>query len=135
MATTTAAISIASSDLTGDALALSATTTLYKAGTVIGLDQTTGLASKYYAAVQSNVEIIPAGSYDDNGAHWVYIKNSGSSTEDYFTIELSLSGYPVLGRLYGGDWTWLPYEGETGIGISSSATKMTLEYMVVYQSV
>ena len=135
MATTTAAISIASSDLTGNTLAVSSTSTLYKAGTVVGLDQTTGLSSKYYAAAQSNVEIIPAGSYDDNGAHWVYIKNSGSSTEDYFTIELSLSGYPVLGRLYGGDWTWLPYEGETGIGISSSAIKMTLEYMVVYQDV
>ena len=135
MATTTAAISVSSADLTGDSIAIASTSTLNKAGTVIGLDQTTGLSSRYYAAAQSNVEIVAAGTYDNNIAAWVYMRNPGASTEDYFTIELSLSGYPVLGRLYGGDWCWIPYEGETGIGISSSAIKMTLEYMVVYQDV
>ena len=133
MATTTAAISISSADLTGDTLAISATSTLYKAGTVVGLDQTTGLASKYYAAAQSNATLIAAGSYDDNTANWVYIKNPGSSTEDYFTIELGASNI-TLGRLYGGDWCLLPYEGEQDIDISSSGTKMTLEYMVIYQA-
>jgi len=133
MATTTAAISISSADLTGDTLAISATSTWYKAGTVVGLDQTTGLASRYYAAAQTNQALISAGSYDDNTANWVYIKNPGSSTEDYFTIELGASNI-VLGRLYGGDWCLLPYEGEQDIDISSSGTKMTLEYMVIYQA-
>ena len=133
MATTTAAISISSADLTGDTLAISATSTLYKAGTVVGLDQTTGLASKYYAAAQSNATLVSAGSYDDNTANWIYIKNPGSSTEDYFTLELGASNI-VLGRLYGGDWALLPYEGEQDLDISSSGTKMSLEYMVIYQS-
>jgi hypothetical protein len=132
MATTTAAISVASTDLTGNTLAVASTSTLYKAGTVIGLDQTTGLSSKYYAAAQSNLEIVAAGTYDDNIAGWVYLKNPGSSTEDYITVQIS-AGNLVVGRLYGGDWCWLPYEGENGIGISTSAVKMTLEYMVVYQ--
>ena len=132
MATTTAAISISSSDLTGNSLAVASTNTLYKAGTVIGLDQTTGLSSKYYAAAQANLEIVAAGTYDDNIAAWVYLKNPGSSTEDYITVQIS-AGNLVVGRLYGGDWCWIPYEGENGIGISTSTTKMTLEYMVVYQ--
>tara|TARA_R110000824_G_scaffold297376_1_gene485566 strand:+ start:734 stop:1138 length:405 start_codon:yes stop_codon:yes gene_type:complete len=133
MATTTASISVSSSDLTGNALAVASTSTLYKAGTVIGLDQTTGLSSKYYAAAQTNLEVIAADQYDDNTANWIYMKNPGSSTEDYITVQVS-AGNLVLGRLYGGDWMWLPYEGENGIGISTSATKMTLEYMVVYQA-
>ena len=48
MATTTASITLSSGDLTGDALALSASTTLTKAGTVTGLDQTTGVSRKTY---------------------------------------------------------------------------------------
>ena len=132
MATTTAAISVASTDLTDNALSLASTNTLYKAGTSVGLDQSTGLGSKYYAAAQSNVTLISAASYDDNTANWVYLKNPGSSTEDYFTIELGASNI-VIGRLYGGDWMWIPYEGEQDIDISSSAIKMTLEYMVIYQ--
>jgi len=132
MATTTSSISVSSSDLTGNSIAVSSTNTLYKAGTVIGLDQTTGLSSKYYAAAQSNATLVSAGTYEDNTANWVYIKNPGSSTEDYFTVELGASNI-VIGRLYGGDWMWIPYEGEQDIDISSSATKMTLETMVIYQ--
>jgi hypothetical protein len=133
MATTTAAISVASADLTGNALSLASTNTLYKAGTSVGLDQSTGLGSKYYAAAQSNVTLISAASYDDNTANWVYLKNPGSSRDEYFTIELGASNI-VIGRLYGGDWMWIPYEGEQDIDISSSATKMTLETMVIYQT-
>ena len=132
MATTTSSISVSSSDLTGNSIAVSSTNTLYKAGTVIGLDQTTGLSSKYYAAAQSNATLVSAGTYEDNTANWVYIKNPGSSTEDYFTVELGASNI-VIGRLYGGDWMWIPYEGEQDIDISSSAIKMTLETMVIYQ--
>ena len=46
MATTTATLTLSSADLTGDALSLSTTTTLTKAGTLTGLDQTTGVGRK-----------------------------------------------------------------------------------------
>ena len=133
MATTTAAISVASADLTGNALSLASTNTLYKAGTSVGLDQSTGLGSKYYAAAQSNATLIASGSYDASTANWVYLKNPGSSRDEYFTIELGASNI-VIGRLYGGDWMWIPYAGAQDIDISSSATKMTLETMVIYQA-
>ena len=134
MATTTATLTLTSADLSSQGLGVTATSTLYKAGTTIGLDQTTGLTKKIYAAAQTNTEIIGAGSYDDNQSARVYIKNVGSSTTDYFSINLGASSI-VLGRLYGGDWMFIPYEGEQGIDISSSTTSMELEYMVIYQSV
>ena len=129
MATTTATLTIAS-DINTDALALTTTHTLNKAGTTIGLEQSSGLAKKIYAAAQSNATLISAGDYADNTASRVYIKNTGSSSTDYFTLELGASNI-VLGRLYGGDFTWLPYEGEQDIDISSTGTNMELEFMVL----
>jgi hypothetical protein len=129
MATTTATLTI-SSDINTDALALTTTHTLNKAGTTIGLEQSSGLAKKIYAAAQSNATLISAGDYTDNTASRVYIKNTGSSSTDYFTLELGSSNI-VLGRLYGGDFCWLPYEGEQDIDISSTGTNMELEFMVL----
>jgi len=129
MATTTATLTL-TSDINTDALALTTTHTLNKAGTTIGLEQTTGLAKKIYAAAQTNVTLISAGDYADNTASRVYIKNTGSSSTDYFTLELGASNI-VIGRLYGQDIAWLPYEGEQDIDISSTGTSMELEFMVI----
>ena len=57
MATTTATLTLSSADLTGDALSLSTTATLTKAGTVTGLNQTTGVARKTTSA--TSVEVSP----------------------------------------------------------------------------
>ena len=129
MATTTATLTL-TSDINTNALALTTTHTLNKAGTTLGLEQTTGLAKKIYATAQSNATLISAGDYTDNTASRVYIKNTGSSSTDYFTLEVGASNI-VLGRLYGQDFTWLPYEGEQDIDISSTGTNMELEFMVI----
>ena len=133
MATTTATLTLSSGDLTSDALSISASSTLYKMGTTTGLDQTTGLTRKVYATAQTNATLIDASLYDDNTHNRVYIKNVGTSTTDYFTITLGSSNI-VIGRLYGDDWLFIPYEGEQDIDITSSATSMELEYMVIYQT-
>ena len=130
MATTTATLTISSADLTSNPLAITTSSTLYKAGTTIGLEQTTGLSKKVYAAAQSNQTLISAGDYADDTHSRVYIRNSGSSSTSYFTIELGGSNI-VLGRLYGGDFLFIPYEGEQDIDISSSDTNMELEFMVI----
>lgn len=130
MATTTATLTISSADLTSNPLAITTSSTLYKAGTTIGLEQTTGLSKKVYAAAQSNTTLISAGDYADNTHSRVYVRNSGSSSTDYFTIELGASNI-VLGRLYGGDFMFIPYEGEQDIDITSSTTNMELEFMVI----
>ena len=53
-----------------------------------------------------------------------------SSSTDYFTVEIGASNI-VLGRLYGGDFLFIPYEGEQDIDITSSTTNMELEFMVI----
>ena len=130
MATTTATLTISSADLTSNPLAITTSSTLYKAGTTIGLEQTTGLSKKVYATAQSNTTLISAGDYADNTHSRVYVRNSGSSSTDFFTIELGASNI-VLGRLYGGDFLFIPYEGEQDIDITSSTTNMELEFMVI----
>ena len=130
MATTTATLTISSADLTSNPLAITTSSTLYKAGTTIGLEQTTGLSKKVYATAQSNKTLISAGDYVDDTHSRVYIRNSGSSSTSYFTIELGGSNL-VIGRLYGGDFLFIPYEGEQDIDISSTTTNMELEFMVI----
>ena len=78
MATTTAAITLTSADLLTDTLSLSATNTLYKAGTSVGLDQTTGIARAYLTAT-TRIDVFPqlieASIAFENKSSWVYICN------------------------------------------------------------
>ena len=130
MATTTATLTISSADLTSNPLAITTSSTLYKAGTTIGLEQTTGLSKKVYASAQSETVLISAADYADNTHSRVYIRNSGSSSTDFFTVTIG-GGNAVIGRLYGGDFLFIPYEGEEDIDITSSTTNMELEFMVI----
>tara|TARA_R100000353_G_scaffold113575_1_gene81307 strand:+ start:813 stop:1208 length:396 start_codon:yes stop_codon:yes gene_type:complete len=131
MATTTATITLSSADLTGDALALSTTATLTKAGTLTGLDQTTGVGRKTTTS-SSQYTLVDKADYSDDKAHKVYIKNTSTvATENaVITIESQL-----LGRLYAGDWCLLPYNGDQDIKITPSvATAFTIEFAVIYEA-
>jgi hypothetical protein len=130
MATTTATITLSSSDLSSQALSISSTTTLLKAGLTSGIDQTTGLNRKLYATAQTGAALINAADYVDDKAHKVYIKNVGTSTTEFFTMQI---GGVTIGRLYGGDWMFIPYDGGADITFYSSAVNMTLEHLVVYE--
>lgn len=130
MATTTATITLSSSDLTGDALSLSSTSTLTKAGTLTGLDQTTGVGRKTTTAT-SQYTLVDKADFADDKAHKVYIKNTSTvATENaIITVESQL-----LGRLYAGDWCLLPYNGNQDIKITPSvSTSFTVEFMVIYE--
>tara|TARA_E500000318_G_C3551910_1_gene209263 strand:+ start:401 stop:796 length:396 start_codon:yes stop_codon:yes gene_type:complete len=131
MATTTATITLSSGDLTGDALALSTTATLTKAGTLTGLDQTTGVGRKTTSS-NSQYTLVAKGDYTDDRAHKVYIKNTSTvATENaIITIESQL-----LGRLYAGDWCLLPFNGDQDIKITPSvSTAFTIEFAVIYEA-
>ena len=133
MATTTATITISSSDLTGDALSLSSTATLTKAGNATGLDQTTGVARKFFAGAQTAFNLIAASDYTADKAHKVYIKNTSTSNSEFITVELGGSNVS-LGRLYGGDFLFVPYDGNNDIDIDTSDVNMTVEYLVIYEA-
>tara|TARA_Y100000114_G_C11597058_1_gene248564 strand:+ start:66 stop:467 length:402 start_codon:yes stop_codon:yes gene_type:complete len=133
MATITAAITLTSTDLLTDSLSLSTTATLTKAGTATGLDQTTGLARKYYATAVTNETLIAAGSYTDNKSHKLYIKNL--ATDDTQYVQLTLAGSnETLGRLYAGDWAFIPYMGTNDLDITTSDNAMTVEYALFYEA-
>lgn len=133
MATTTATLTLSSGDLTGDALSLSTTTTLTKAGTATGLDQTTGVARKFFASTQSNTTLIAAADYTAGKAHKVYIKNTSTTASEYVKVELGASNLS-LGFLYAGDFMFIPYDGENDIDIDTSAVNMTVEFLVIYEA-
>lgn len=133
MATTTASITISSGDLTGDALSLSSTATLTKADSSTGLDQTTGVARKFFATAQTAYNLIAASEYTADKAHKVYIKNTSTSNSEFITVELGATNLS-LGRLYGGDWMLIPYDGNNDIDIDTSAVNMTVEYLVIYEA-
>jgi len=112
MATTTAAITLTSADLLTDALSLSATNTLYKAGTTVGLDQTTGMTKAYLTAT-TQVDIFPvlqdnssAGPAFAGKSSWVYICNESEDETEYAIVKVSGN---VIGKLYAGDFMWMPW--------------------------
>ena len=90
MATTTATITLSSGDLTGDALSLSTTATLTKAGTVTGMDQTTGVGRKRY--VQNTIDNLFDGNSYTATAHKVYLRNTSTVATEYFTVSIGDSG-------------------------------------------
>lgn len=146
MATTTASITLSSSDLTGDALSLSATATLTKGNSVTGLDQTTGVARKTFTS-QDEVIIFDAAEYSATDPGFkVYLRNPSTVSSEYFTLKIAdgsgITGSPAasvagenMGRLYAGDWTLFPWDASADADITAApsvATAMTLEYMIIY---
>ena len=141
MATTTAAVTLTSADLLTDALSLSATNTLYKAGTTVGLDQTTGMARAYLTAT-TVVDIFPQlieGSIAfENKSSWVYICNKSEDETEYITVKICEN---EIGRLYAGDYLWMPWSMRESVNANnhhgdvtvapSVATGMWLEWTCI----
>ncbi len=139
MATTTATITLASSDIADNALSLSNTMTLTTAGTTTGITETTGLARKKVAS-SSLADLITVANTDVTAAKSakVYIKNTGTDSTKYGLIGLGDStGTPIyLGRLYGGDWMLFPWDANSGEDITltmSDTTETVIEYMVFFE--
>jgi len=133
MATTTAQITLSSSDLTSDSLSLTSTATLYDTGSTTGISQTTGIARKTTTATTQYVlfDGTPATTYGADKAHKVYIKNCSTTRSEYVTVEINSE---AIGRLYAGDWMFIPWSTSADtndIKIAPSvATTMTVEYMM-----
>jgi len=137
MATTTATLTLSSADLTGDALSLSTTATLTKAGTATGLDQTTGVGRKTTTST-SDVTLFAAASYTDDKGHKVYIKNTSTVATEYILLKI---GDMELGRLYAGDWAFFPWNADGDstpdadvIYTPSVSTTLTVEYALIFEA-
>ena len=140
MATTTATITI-NSDIPSYGFNLNTQMTMNQAGTNIGLEQTTGLASRTFAGNTTQVVLVDvsAENITPSGANKVYIRNTGTDKTKHFKITLAdaTDDTEEIGRLYGGDWMLFPYlatDANEDIMIQpSSSDKMTVEYMVFHQ--
>ena len=151
MATTTATVTINSSDITGDALSLSTTTTLYKAEQTVGLENTSGVARTLVAAAAATnlssglVNLFLDAKYTNDGAHKVYIANKATDATHKATV---LIENVVIGVLYAGDWMFIPWTSNstttpiggagglstiTGVDIkiATSHANMVLEHMII----
>ena len=118
MATTTASITLASSDLTSDALSLSKTATLTKAGTTTGLTQTGGLGRKTTSS-SSIYTLFDASDaqFTDDKASKVYLLNTSSTATEHFIVTV---GSQVVGRIYAGDWAFIPWASTADFKITPS---------------
>ena len=130
MATVQADISLNSGDLSNNTLALVNKSTLTKAGNTEGLD-TFISASKTFTS-SSTVDLIAVTGYTASAANKVYISNTSTTnpSTEYFTIAVESE---EIGRLYGGDWMFFPWDADTDDDITitpSVATTMTVEYAV-----
>ena len=133
MATVNASISLAS-DITDSNINVSNTSTLFTAGSTTGLNTMTSVTK--VLASTNQVDLITTGSVSTTHSY-VYINNPSTDATEYFTIAIGNAGAgsptdtEEIGRLYGGDWMWFPWDVDDDICITPSvATDMTVEYQV-----
>lgn len=138
MATTNATIAL-SSDITDSTVSVSNTATLNTAGTTTGLNTMTSVTKVLSST--DHVDLITTGSVSTTHAY-VYINNPSTDHTEYFHIHIGNavgSGtyddgtLPTeeIGRLYGGDWMWFPWDVDDDITIKPSvSTDMTVEFQV-----
>ena len=130
MATTTAAVTL-TSDLLSDNMSVSASTTCMKAGTTAdGLDQ---MEYGYVDLPTGDEYDLIATTPTASKASKLYIKNH--STDETYFIAITQNSQ-AIGKLYGGDWMFIPWCAASGKDIeftASDATETTLEYTCFYE--
>ena len=121
MATTTATIPLSSADLLSDNLSLSATMNLNKGGTeATGLDQFR--MERFKIATGTQFDLIEATTAASEDANYVYVCNKNTDETHYVIISL---WDVVVGRLYAGDWMFMPWDADTvALGAGGSAIEI-----------
>ena len=135
MATINASVNITTDIMSG--VSINKEMVMTKAGTTTGLDNTSGLSAK---TVQSTTAFKLFDNADATAgkASKVYIRNTGSSSTDYFYIgfgeDLDAATIETIGKLYGNDWMLIPWDAVAATSHdiyakASTADAMTLEFM------
>jgi hypothetical protein len=135
MATTTATITLSSADMMDNAISISNTATLTTADTATGLTETTGLARRKFAS-SSKVDLVTIDNTDipTNKSTKIFIRNTNARDASKYVIILLNS--QEIGRLYGGDWMFMPLLGGSGEDVEidpSDTTETIIEYMVFHE--
>jgi|21_taG_2_1085346.scaffolds.fasta_scaffold45470_2 hypothetical protein len=138
MATTTATLTLSSSDLLSNALSLSATQTLYKAGTTTGLDQIQ--YERLEVPTGDVYDLVDATALGANKANKVYIANKHTDATKYVDIYIKTLN---IGRLYAGDWMFVPLEAAPAgtspetylqdVGIEAVSAAQVVEFALIHE--
>ena len=136
MATTTATITLSSTDLLSDELALSTTATLTQTGTATGIEHTTGLSRKKVTSTDKGTASGQVTLYtaDDFAAiPYLYIKNTATTAgHKIYVYDDTTSGDPIQFQLDAGDWAFIPMHGDkTYKAYSPGGNDPTVEFMVM----
>ena len=129
MATTTPTVTLTSSDLLTDSLALETTTS-------VTASHTTGLAR---AIVKSTAKGTAAGQVtlytaDDYAAiAYLYVKNTNTTAANKIYIyDDTSTGDPILIQLAGSDFAWIPMHGDKTLkAYNPNGTDPVIEWMVI----
>ena len=120
MATTTASISLNSSDLLTNNIALSSTMTLYQGGTTAtGLEEFR--MERMELPTGTQFDLIEATTAATEDANYMYIINKNTDVTDYVIISINNE---VIGRLYAGDWTFFPWDSDLTHATADSSIEL-----------
>ena len=137
MPTTTATITLSSTDLLTDELALSTTATLTKTGTATGIQHTTGLSRKKVTSTAKGTASGQVTLYtaDDFAAiPYLYIKNPATTVgHKVYVYDDSTSGDPIQFQLDAGDWGFIPMHGDKSYKAYATTNPTSIEFMVMGQ--
>ena len=136
MPTTTATITLSSTDLLTDELALSTTCTLTKTTTSTGIEDTTGLSRMKITSTAKGTASgqITLYTADDFAAiPYLYLKNTNTTVGNkIFIYDDSTSGDPTWLQLDAGDWGFIPMHGDKTLrAYAPNGSDPILEFMVI----
>ena len=124
MATTTATLSISSSDM---GISVSASSTLMKTGLTTGLEMMDAGVGEVTVAHSAKALLeASAVAGDLNTANYLYLSNKATDETYYLIVKIHDQ---ILGRLSAGDWMFMPWNmGDTDAEINITATNGTCGY-------
>ena len=128
---TTATFTLNTPNFTGGG-SFSVSTTLFKAGTTSAIDQFTGIARVYKAAATADISLVANGDYIDSKAHKLYLKNTSTTAADTHVL-MEVGTNEPIGRLYPGDWMFIPLDGTEDIKATTSDPGMSFEWGLFHE--
>ena len=135
MATTTASITINSTDLLTDELSLATTSTLTQTTTSTGIEDTTGLTRKKITSTAKGTASGQVTLYtaDDFAAiPYLYVKNLETTDGNRIYIyDDTTTGDPLQFQLDAGDFGFIPMHGDKTYKAYATANPTSIEFMVL----
>ena len=132
MATTTAAVTL-SSDLLSGSLSVTGSSTFMKAGTTAdGLNQMR--MGRNEIPTGTSFDLLDATASGVDKANKVYIANLSTDNTYYVVITIKAK---VIGRLYGGDWMFLPWNMDDvtqDIVVTANTGTNTIEWVKFHEN-